>query len=86
MARARARKSASRLLAENLLRSDWERVIDQAALGLEDTKIARMYLLDAIPQIDIAAELHLDRSTISKRMPKIVAKIEKAARKMNIIG
>ena len=85
MARARARKSASKLLAENLLRSDWERVIDQAALGVEDSRIARMYLLDAIPQIEIAAELNLDRSTISKRMPRIIARIERAAVKMNIV-
>ena len=36
-----------------LLRSDWERIILQANLGKEDTKIAEMYLLDAIPQIEI---------------------------------
>ena len=86
MGKARARKGASELLAKNMLRSDWERVIDEAALGVEDSKIARLYLLDAIPQIEIAAELNLDRSTISKRMPRIVSRIERAARKMNIIG
>ena len=86
MGKARARKGASELLAQNMLRSDWEKVIDEAALGVEDSKIARLYLLDAIPQIEIAAELNLDRSTISKRMPRIVARIERAARKMNIIG
>lgn len=86
MGKARARKDASKLLAQNMLRSDWERVIDEAALGVEDSRIARMYLLDAIPQIEIAAELNLDRSTISKRMPRIVARIERAARKMNIIA
>lgn len=85
MGRARARKSASDLLAQNLIRSDWERVIEEAALGLEDSKIARMYLLDAIPQIEIAAEINLDRSTISKRMPRIIARIERAAVKMNIL-
>ena len=68
-----------------MLRSDWERVIDEAALGVEDSKIARLYLLDAIPQIEIAAELNLDRSTISKRMTRIIARIERAAVKMNII-
>lgn len=81
MAKARARLPAS---LDNMLRSDWERVIYESALGQEDTKIATMYLLDAIPQIDIAIELGLERSTVSRRIPKILSKIEKTAHKLNI--
>lgn len=81
MARARARVPES---LSDLTRSDWERVIFQAALGQEDTKIATMYLLDAIPQIDIGIELGLERSTVSRRLPKILSKIERTARKINI--
>lgn len=81
MAKARVRVPES---VEHLLRSDWEFVISQAALGLEDTQIARMYLLDAIPQVDIGAELNIDRSTVSKRISKILPKIERAARRLNI--
>lgn len=81
MARARARVPES---LSDLTRSDWERVIFQATLGQEDTKIATMYLLDAIPQIDIGIELGLERSTVSRRLPKILSKIERTARKINI--
>ncbi len=81
MARARARVPES---LSDLLRSDWEKIISQAALGQEDTKIATMYLLDAIPQVEIGVELGLERSTISRRLPKILSKVEHTARKMNI--
>lgn len=66
-----------------LLRSDWERIILQANLGKEDTKIAEMYLLDAIPQIEIGAELNLTRSTVSRRLLKILDKVERTASKIN---
>lgn len=81
MAQARVHVPAS---LDGLLRSDWEAVINEAALGEENTKIAKMYLLDAIPQIDIGVELNLSRSAVSKRMLKILSKIERTARKMNI--
>lgn len=80
MAKARVRKSES---TKDLLRSDWERVIDEAALGIEDTKIAKMYLLDGTPQVDIGAEVGLERSTVSKRLAKILPKVERTARKLN---
>lgn len=76
---------------EDLLRKEWEEVIDQACLGMEDTMIAKLYLLNAMPQIDIAEELanhfdkSYDRSTISRRMPKILSRIERAARKLGKI-
>lgn len=82
MARARARVPDA---ARSLLRSDWEKVIGEAALGKEDTQIAMMYLLDAIPQIDIGVELNLDRTTVSRRLTKILPRIERTARKLNIM-
>lgn len=83
MAKARARVPER---AKDFLRSDWEVVIAQAALGVEDTKIATMYLLDAIPQVDIGAEVGLERSAVSKRITtKIMPKIERTARKLNIM-
>lgn len=82
MAKARARVPES---LNRLLRSDWETVISQAALGEEDTTIAKRYLLDAIPQVEIGAELNLDRSTISKRLPRIIDRVERTASKMNMI-
>lgn len=82
MARARVRVSES---LDRLLRSDWEIVISQAALGEEDTKIATRYLLDAIPQVEIGAEIGITRSAVAKRLPKIIDKIERAATKLNMI-
>lgn len=76
---------------ESLLRSEWTAVIEEACLGAEDEYIAKRYLLDAIPQIEIAAEVEevfdrpFHRSTISARLPKMFAKIERTARKMGKI-
>lgn len=81
MAKARARVPAS---LEELLYADWELVIKQANLGKEDTKIAEMYLLDAIPQVDIGAVVGLERSTVSRRLLGIMDKVERTARKMGI--
>lgn len=82
MAQARARIGED---LHDLLRSDFEEVIEQANLGCENTIIAKRYLLDAIPQIEIAVELGYERSTISKRIPKIVQKIERTAHKLHML-
>ena len=81
MARARVRLPLGLV---GLMRSETEAAIDEANLGRDDTLIARMYLIDQIPQIDIGIELDLDRSTISKRLPKILDKVEQTAHRMNI--
>ena len=82
MARARVRVPES---LEDFGRSDWEAVIREAALGLEDTTIAELYLLDAVAQADIGAELKMDRSTVSRRLIRIIDKIERSAAKLNLI-
>lgn len=81
MGRARARVPGR---LEDFTRSDWEAVIKEAALGVEDTQIAEMYLLDAIPQVEIGVELNLDRSTVSKRLHRIIDKVERTAEKLNL--
>ncbi len=70
---------------DNFTRSDWETVIREAALGVEDTRIAEMYLLDAVPQVEIGAELRIDRSTVSRRLVRIINRIERTANKMDFI-
>ena len=52
----------------SMTRSVAERVIYEANLGAEDTKIARMYYIERLPQIEIAAEMQMDRKTISERL------------------
>lgn len=67
---------------DSLLKSEMETAIDQANLGRDDSAIAKRYLIDQWPQIDIAAELGWGRSTVCGRMPRILRKVEQAARRM----
>lgn len=67
---------------DDLLKSEMEACIDQANLGTVDTMIARRYLIDKWPQIEIAAELGWARSTVSDRMPRILQKMVRTAQKM----
>ena len=67
-----------------LLKRELETAIDQANLGEEDTLIARRYLIDQIPQIDIAVEIGMERSTISRRLPRILDRVLWAAERMGM--
>lgn len=82
MARGRVNLPAD---LQGLLTGDWERVMAQAMLGAEDRTILRRYVLDRIPQIDVAAELHMDRSTISRRMKLIFDEARRAAKRLNMV-
>lgn len=62
-----------------LLRSEMERAIYESNLGDEDTLIAKRYLIQRIPQIDIAAEFGCERSTVSRRLKNILARVEYTA-------
>ena len=68
---------------KNLLRSEIEQAIYQANLGETDTGIAQRYLIEQIPQIDIATEYGCERSTISRRLPRIIDKVESTAQRLN---
>ena len=59
-----------------LLRSEMERAIYESNLGREDTIIATRYLIEHIPQIDIAAEFGCERSTVSRRLKNIIGRVE----------
>ena len=63
---ARARPAEGEL--GSMTRTVAERVIYEANLGAEDTKIARMYYIERMPQIEIAEEMQMDRKTISERL------------------
>ena len=60
----------------SMTRSVAERVIYEANLGAEDTKIARMYYIERMPQIEIAEEMQMDRKTISERLRWINARMK----------
>ena len=66
-----------------LLRSDMETAIFEANLGNSDSLIAKRYLIERIPQIDIAIEMDLERSTISRRLPSIIDRVEKTAQRLS---
>ena len=65
-----------------LTRSELERVIYEAAMSRDDTLIATRYIVEKVPQIDIAVELGWDRWTISHRMPEIFNTVSYTAKKL----
>lgn len=67
-----------------LLRSEMEQAISEANLGNSDSLIAKRYFLERIPQMDIAAELDMERSTISRRLPFIIERVERSAQRLNL--
>ena len=52
-----------------LTRKDMEAVIYQANLGRENEKIAQLYFVDKLPQVDVATELFLGRAPVRRRPP-----------------
>lgn len=72
MAKARPAEGA----LGSMTRTVAERVIYEANLGAEDTKIARMYYIERLPQIEIAEEMQMDRKTISERLRWINARMK----------
>ena len=68
-----------------LLRSEMENAIFEANLGNSDSLIAKRYLIEHIPQIDIAIEMDLERSTVTRRMPFIISRVEQTAQRLKLI-
>lgn len=69
----------------DLLLAEMETCITQSNFGRDDTLIAKRYLIDHWPQIEIAAELGWDRSTVSKRVSYILRKTLLTAQKLNFL-
>ena len=67
---------------ENLTKPEMLDTIFRAGIGTENEKIAKLYFVDRIPQIDVASELYLGRATIQRRLPMIKSKIEIAAKRV----
>ena len=65
-----------------LLRKDMESVIYQANLGREDERIAQLYFLDKLPQVDVATELYLGRATVQRRLPGIMQRMRDTSSKL----
>lgn len=69
---------------DKLTRTQIELVIREATLGEEDSEIAARCLIDRWAQVDIAAQINRDRSTVSRRMPYILERLEYTAGKLNL--
>lgn len=69
---------------KGLLAGDWERVMNEAMLGAEDREIVRLYIVERLPQVDVAEALHMDRSTISRRMKSIFDEARRTAERLDI--
>ena len=65
-----------------LMRRDMEAVIHQANLGREDEKIAQLYFVEKLPQVDVATELYLGRATVQCRLPGIVREMQRTSNKL----
>ena len=62
-----------------LLRSELETAIREAALHRDDELIARRYIVEKWAQADIAAELGWERSTVSHHVKHILPEVGRAA-------
>lgn len=67
----------------HLLKSELEHAIEETILSQEDKTIARMYLLEQRKHVEIAAEIYRDRSTVTRRIPGIVARIAKTVERLD---
>ena len=68
-----------------LLQSEWERVIREAGDSRQDAEIVRRYIVDKTPQIDVAVDLCIERSTLSRRLPGIYTRARQTAQKLHMI-
>ncbi len=63
----------------DLLSADFEKIIDQSNLGKRETTIAKLWLLEGMRLADIGAAVGYDRSTVGKKLPWILQKVERTA-------
>ena len=68
-----------------LLQSEWERVIREAGYSRQDAEIVRRYIVGKAPQIDVAVELCMERSTLSRRLPRIYTRARQTAQRLDMI-
>ena len=67
---------------DKLLRSQLERVIEEAAFHTDDELIARRRIIDKWNQIDVATELGWYRSTVSDHEKYIFQRVEEVAKQL----
>lgn len=68
----------------DLLRSELETAIYEAALHRDDELIAKRRIIDKWAEMDIAVELGWDRSTVSHHLAYIIEDVKQVARRLNM--
>ena len=68
-----------------LLRSEWEMIIEQARFDAVDEGIVRDCLIDRYTQAYAASGVDRTRVTISRRLPKVIARAREVAQKLNML-
>lgn len=69
---------------KELLRDEWGTIIRQGGFNQEDAEIIRLYLIEKLPQIDVAEEIGISRRSINRRLPDILKRAQSVAEKLNI--
>ena len=68
-----------------LLRSEWEKIIDEAGFDMIDEGIVRDCFIDKYSQAYAASGVDRSRCTISRRLPKVIHRAREVATKLHMI-
>ena len=68
-----------------LLRSEWDRIIEEAGFDEIDEGIVRDCLMDKYSQAYAASGVDRTRCTVSRRLPKIIQRAREVAAKLHMI-
>ena len=68
-----------------LLRSEWEKIIDEAGFDMIDEGIVRDCFIDKYSQAYAASGVDRARCTISRRLPKVINRAREVAIKLRMI-
>ena len=68
-----------------LLRSEWEKIIDEAGFDMIDEGIVRDCFIDKYSQAYAASGVDRSRCTISRRLPKVINRAREVAIKLRMI-
>ena len=68
-----------------LLRSEWDRIIEEANFDEIDEGIVRDCLMDKYSQAYAASGVDRTRCTVSRRLPKIIQRARAVAAKLHMI-
>jgi hypothetical protein len=68
-----------------LLRSEWDRIIEEANFDEIDEGIVQDCILDRYSQAYAASGIDRTRCTVSRRLPKIIQRAREVAAKLHMI-